>query len=203
MAAVALLARQRIREVREILKHDHVAALNELEDIFQDGVAPASLLDGRFSGQIITTTYQPSMNALVRFVINNVFSWKGSSFDIETATGNNLVAHNMSWLVKLMAGRGRCAQSESPKRFHAFEFETHFGTSLHYPDHEVLIADYCTDSNPAPLNRVVNEIVEIGDGYYLGRLLMRQHPCRWLCRAFFTLSELPEVVTPSWLEQVA
>src|SRR5688572_3650099 len=161
MMAVALQARQRIREVREILKHDHGAALNELEEIFREGIAPESLLDGRFSGQIITATYQPSLNALVRFVITAVIPWKGSSFDIETGSGENSVASGLGWLVRRLAGDRGCIPTENPNRVDAFGFQSYFGTSLHYPGQEVLVADYCMDGNPALVRCLLSEIVEI------------------------------------------
>lgn len=201
--AVALHARQRIREIREVLKHDRYAALNELEDIFREGAVPESLLDGRFSGQFITTTYQPSIDVLVRFGINKVILWKGSSFDIETGCGDNVIASSMGWLIKLLVGRNRCIEDRVSRRTHALGFEMSFGTSLHYPDQEVLIADYCTDENSTFISRVLNEIVEIGDGYFLGRVMMRQKPCRWVCRAYMTLSELPEGIGRPWMEQAA
>src|SRR5688572_14830557 len=130
--AVALLARQRIREVRDILKHDREAALTELAEMFQDGIAPSTLLDGRYSGQIITTTYHPSINALVRFVFNTIFLWKGISFDIETGTGENVIARGVKWLIKLIFRRYEGISDDGPQRFLAFQFRTFIGSSLHY-----------------------------------------------------------------------
>src|SRR5438034_862203 len=146
--AVVLLARQRIREVRELIKHNRAGALADLEDMFRAGAAPGDLLDGRYSGQLILTTYYPAIDHLARLAMTSLISWKGSSFDVETGIGETVLGKRMERLLRVAFPRYSGTQPDGPDRCRAFSFTTTIGASLHYPDQDVLVADYCSDDNP-------------------------------------------------------
>lgn len=191
--AVAVTARQHMRELRERIKVDRDAALAELDEIFEDGEVPYPLLDGRYAGQVITTLFHQPFNSVAGFVADTWMPWRGKSFDIECGTGDNLLSLSGLWASRLLFPRYRGTISLDGDRCHAFGFRMSFGPSRINTDQDVLKVDYDLPENPSFLIRdLLDEIVEIGEGYYLGRSLLRRSSNNVICWAYFTLSEVFE-----------
>jgi len=182
-----------MRELREQLKHDRLAALAELDEVFEDGEVPYGMLDGRYVGQIITTMFDPFVDSMVRFLTNTWTPWRGKSFDIECGTGDNILSLTGLWASHLLFPRYRGTTSFDGDRCHAFQFRMSFGPSRINTDQDVLKIDYDVPENPSFLIRdLLDEIVEIGEEYYLGRSLLRRTSNNVFCWAYFTLSEVFE-----------
>ncbi len=75
-----------------------------------------------------------------------------------------------------------------PRTFQAFAFRTYVAPGKDDPDRQVLKIDYDVPGNP-PLSvgRVLDELVEIGDGYYLGKAHHHWLWGAWQMVAFFSL----------------
>jgi hypothetical protein len=73
--------------------------------------------------------------------------------------------------------------------YRAFEFQSYVAPSLTDPEHEVLKLDYRLEQNPAlVVRRVVDELVQVADDFYLGRAHLQWWWGKWQALAFFTLT---------------
>src|SRR5262245_980700 len=105
MMAVPVAARQQIREMREHLKNDRTLALAELDEVFEQGEIPPYLLDGRYTGQIITTMFDPMLDSAAHLLMNLWMPWRGKSFDIECGIGDNLLTTGGRWAARILFPR--------------------------------------------------------------------------------------------------
>jgi hypothetical protein len=188
--AVAIQARQRVREVRDLFRFDRGAALTELEDIFEEADYPYPLLDGRYSGQIVATTLGQITDSAARLLMNVWMPWKGKSFDIETCTGANILTRGGARLGRGLFPTYRGMTRDSGERYLGFQFSLSYGASRINSDQDVLRIDYDLPHNPGPVRKMLDELVEIGEGYYLGRSLLRRAVNKVQCLHYFTLSEV-------------
>jgi hypothetical protein len=78
--------------------------------------------------------------------------------------------------------------ADGPGRSRALQFRTYLGAGAHDPDVMVLKIDYDLDVNPRfVVRQVLDELVQVAEGYYLGKALLRWGK-RWRCAAYFTLA---------------
>jgi hypothetical protein len=187
--AVAIQARQRVREVRELLKFDRGAALTELDNIFEEAEYPYPLLDGRYSGQLIATTMGRLTDMAARWLTNTWMPWKGKSFDIETCTGENVLTHGGARVGKALFPWYK-GLTHDDGRVLGFQFRMGYGPSRINSDQDVMRIDYDLQDNPPLVRRLIDELVVIGEGYYLGRSLLLRAPHKVQCLGYFTLSEV-------------
>ena len=191
---VAIQARQRVREVRELFKCDRGAALTELEDIFEEAEYPYPLLDGRYSGQMIATTMGRIADGAVSLLTRMWMPWKGKSFDIETGTGENILTRGGGHFGKALFPWYK-GMTRDDGRILGFQFRMGYGPSRINSDQDVMRIDYDLQDNPPVMRRLIDELVEIGEGYYLGRSLLLRAPHKVQCLSYFTLSEVFEPCT--------
>jgi hypothetical protein len=73
--------------------------------------------------------------------------------------------------------------------YRAFAFRTRVAPGLADPDRQVLKIDYDLDGNPGfSVRRVLDELMQIADGDYLGKAQVKWWWGRWQLVAYFTLS---------------
>ena len=82
--------------------------------------------------------------------------------------------------------RGR--RADTPSTFRALKFHTYVAPSLLDPDVPALKIDYDLPSNPAlSIRRVLDELVDLADGYFFGRAYVRWWWGSWQRVAYFSL----------------
>lgn len=100
-------------------------------------------------------------------------NWQGKNFSESTSSGINLFNDELLREEK-----------------YVFKMQKTKSISEKYLD--VIQLDYNTDENPAWLKPVVDEIVNIGDGKYLGKVYYRLIPGLPFALAYFTLEKIDE-----------
>jgi hypothetical protein len=191
---IAIQARQRVHEVRELFKFNRGAALTELEEIFEEAKYPYPLPDGRYSGQMIATTMGRLTDMAARWLTSMWMPWKGKNFDIETCMGENILTRGGGRIAKALFPWYKGPTLEDGCML-GFQFRMGYGTSRINSDQDVMRVDYDLYENPPLVRRLLDEMVEISEGYYLGRSLLLRAPHKVQCLGYFTLSEVFKPIT--------
>lgn len=151
---------------------DRDAGLRALDAQFSTGTAPMHL-DGPFRGHFLACTVEYGIDRILESVAHLWMPWRGKTFDSETNSGRNIFSAGAGTLMRLTLpnyrpvdlGDGRCG---------AFAFKTSLGPSAISAGVDVLRIDYRdVPENPKwPVRKVLDELVEVGDGTFLGQALM-------------------------------
>lgn len=160
--------RQRIDPMRN---RDRV--ISELESLFRVGEVPDPLPDGFHAGTYLTTTIWGPADRLLWRVADLWMPWLGKRFDASASTGINRFDASASIPMRALwpSHRPRPAGED---RLEAFPFRNRIGTGEVDGDVKVYKIDYDFAANPSFIIRhVLDEIVQIDDRTYLGRILYR------------------------------
>lgn len=176
-----------ILTARALMATDRTAALAQLNDLFRSGTVPHHL-DGPHRGLLVTTTFAPGLDSLIGAWSRRYLRWQGKRF---TPTGGDNL-----WRRYRGAGDTifwKCndllrweAVKESADTYRAFPFRTTTGPGVVDPDRVVLKILYESRPNPFPVRQVLDELVDLGDGVYLGKAHGRR-PGGWRLCAYFAL----------------
>jgi len=101
--------------------------------------------------------------------------WLGKRFDAEAASGENVFdmsAYRAGERLTPAAYRAWWPEDESSYR--ALRFRTSVTTGRLDPGVEVSRIDYDLPENPPPLRRIVDELVAVQAGVYLGQAILRR-----------------------------
>jgi len=178
--------------VQERLSPDDVrrAALTELNDIFRSGRAPDPIPDGMLHGRFLTSSISAPLDAFGRRVARSWMPWLGKTFDATALTGVNVLTPGARGAIRFL-WPNYVPVRELADRIEAFPFRTRIAPGELDPDVDVLKIDYDFESNPQfPVRRILDELVELDDGLYLGKVLFRREG-RWAAIGFFTLERSP------------
>lgn len=182
----AASAAERLHAARSLLKQNRTRGLAALNELFREG--RASIPPGRCAGGLVTVNIAPGLTQLVNGLLRLWLPWKGKTFDADRAQGDNIFSRSAYFLSHVNFPFYRGYVDDGPRTFRAFAFRTYIAPGKEDPDRQVLKIDYDLPANP-PLSvrRVLDELVEIGDGYYLGKAHLHWWWGRWQMVAFFTL----------------
>ena len=125
------------------------------------------------SNQILFTNGlvpDPLPNGSYRGIAGNAGDWLGKSFDSETSTGINDFR-------------------EGDTTVQRFAFKTYVGKGVQDSDKDVLKIDYNLPENPIYLRVLLDEIVEVSPGKYLGKLHLRLIPFIPFVLGYFELEK--------------
>jgi hypothetical protein len=151
------------------------AALEELDRLFRAGTAPGPLPDGFLPGRLLCTSTWGPWDGVVQRIARAWMPWQGKSFDAQSSTGLNrfavLPGVRVGFRILWPAYR---PITDSPDRIEAFEFRNGLGEGAVDPGLKVYKIDYDFESNPGfIIRRILDELVQIDEGVYLGKVLMR------------------------------
>lgn len=181
------LAAERIRAAQATLGQDRRAAMAQLNQVFRSGAAPRAL-HGRTAGQLVALEIAPGLTQAATALASAWMPWQGKTFDTRRDYGDNIFDRSSYGLARVFWPFYRHYIDDGAQTYRAFAFRTSVGPGLMDPDVSVLRIDYDLPENPAPsIRRVLDELVEIGDGYYLGKAHLKWWWGRWQTVAFFTL----------------
>ena len=180
-------ARDLLKEVGDRLSPDvsREWALERLGELFSSGRTPAHP-EGFLKGTLVaTSTWGPS-DALVRRIAGLYMPWLGKSFDAAANGGVNVLITSAQKPMKVLW------PSYEPERvladrLEAFPFKTRIAPGELDPDVDVLKIDYNFEANPKfIIRRILDELVEVDDGLFLGKILLRRRGT-WATLGYFTL----------------
>jgi hypothetical protein len=157
-----------------------------LNSTFRHGTPPSEPLEGMYPGKLVTPTTWRVTDPLVRAIAHLWMPWLGKRFYPATETGDNLLVHSARLPSRALWPSYRL-QETGDGRFAAFRFRTYTSPGTVDPDIETLKIDYDSPDNPGFLIRnILDELVEVGPGEYLGKVLLRRRDS-WRLVGYFSL----------------
>jgi hypothetical protein len=151
---------------------DRRAALDELGGCFAAG-GPVEELDGPTKGRLLTTTFGFGLDLVCMGLASVWMPWKGKVFDADAKEGRNIFAAAFRIPLRLIWPRYRDERGLGSGRLATFRFITRNGPGALDPDVAVLKIDYDVPESPSFLiGDILDEVVRIDDGLYLGQALL-------------------------------
>ncbi len=164
------------------------SAIAELDELFRSGSAPEPQPEGFLRGRLITMSVTRPSDAFVRGVGRIYMPWLGKAFDPSTQSGVNVLAPSARRPMKVLWSK-YSPERELLDRIEAFPFRTRIEAGAVDPDLGVLKIDYDFEANPDFLiRRILDELVQIDDNLYLGKILFRLRS-GWKPIGFFSLEK--------------
>jgi hypothetical protein len=162
--------------------------ISTLYALFRLGHAPGVAPDGVLVGQLLTPTLFAPLDAFGRFVARFYLPWKGKRFNAADSTGRNVFTKSAPWVGRLFWPLYNDWKPYRPGYYTGFKFGTYTGSGVRDTEVSTLKLDYDNPSNPRLLVRsVLDELVQITDGYYLGKAMLRRPNGSYRLAAFFVL----------------
>ena len=166
---------------------DRTRGLEQLSKMFREGVYPHAPLNGPTNGQMIAADVAPLLTSPVVRLLTTTKPWLGKVFDAEAATGENLLTPGFVSLSRVLFPSYRGFRPAGEHSFSGFSFRTYPGDGLQDPDRRVLKIDYDRPENPPVMRRILDELVQLDDNYYLGKAHFRLSLTKWHLLFVFAL----------------
>jgi hypothetical protein len=168
-------SRRSLEDIQQSLRPGEMRkrSIAELDDLFRSGRAPDPHPDGFLPGRLVTMSVSRPSDAFVRSVAGAYMPWLGKSFDREASTGLNILVKSAKTPLKAL-WPSYTPISETDEKVEAFAFNTRIAPGALDPEIDVLKIDYDFDANPSfIIRKILDELVQIDDGLYLGKILFR------------------------------
>jgi hypothetical protein len=160
--------------------------LVRLDERFSSGTAPDPLPEGFLPGRLLATTTWAPLDGFFRRVAALWMPWQGKTLDRESATGVNRFLPSARVPLRAV-WPGYTPEYVGPDRIDAFPFRTRIAPGELDPGVDVLKIDYDYEANPDfVIRRILDELVQIAPGRYLGKVLFRARG-RFYPIGFFSL----------------
>jgi len=192
------MARSDVRDDAEAQELDRLASrlhpgrnraevLRRLNEVFRSGAAPDPPPSGFVAGRLVATSTWGPWDSLVQRLAGLWMPWLGKSFDTGSKRGINrfLATAGTRLLLRLLFPTHTPAEM-GMEGIEAFPFRTSVGLGELDPEASVLKIDYDFAANPALIRRILDELVEVAPGLYLGKVLLR-FGARYRQVGFFSL----------------
>jgi hypothetical protein len=149
--------------------------LAEFDRAFRSGSPPDPLPAGFLPGRLLATQTWGPWDGVVQRIAGLWMPWQGKSFDEADSTGVNRFAPGAGTRTFLRAlWPGYTAVHEGADRIEAFEFRNRLDEGAVDPGLKVYKIDYDFEANPRLIiRRVLDELVQVDDGVFLGKILFR------------------------------
>ncbi len=155
------------------LPHDRRRALDDLEACFRDAGTPPAI-DGSTKGRVLTTTFGYGLDAVTAGIAKLWMPWKGKAFNPEAKEGRNLFSSSFRPVLRVLWPGYDIEYPEGDRRVSTFPFTTWEGPSAFTTGGaDVLKIDYEHPQSPWLIRDILDELVRIEDGLYLGQALLR------------------------------
>ncbi|MDP8978733.1 MAG: hypothetical protein M3N17_09220 [Actinomycetota bacterium] len=165
---------------------DRAGGSAQLEACFAGAAAPG-VLDGSYEGRFLAPTVGGPADRLLSAVTGVWMPWRGKIFDGALGQGLNRFSGPTAPLLPLLFHGQRGVATGRAGETTAFRFLTTLGTSRLQAGVRVMRIDYDLPDNPRwPIRRILDELVTVDDGVYLGQALLRRRD-RWSRVAWFSL----------------
>lgn len=193
------LVAEAIRAAGKLARQEPARGSKELNELFRLGSTPRPPLDGRYAGKLITLDLAPGVTQFARAIADLWMPWQGKAFEPATASGFNIFTRDSLLLTHVYWPTYRALRDDTPNTYGAFTFTTCIAPGLMDPDRNVLKIDYNLAENPRrSIRRVLDELVEVADGLYLGKTNLHMYWGDWKTVAFFTLEQMDAKLRPAF-----
>jgi hypothetical protein len=148
--------------------------LERLDSLFRAGKAPDPWPEGFLPGRLLTTSVWGPLDSGLLRAARHWMPWKGKTFDAEARAGVNRfdnTAANRAALKVLFPGY--TPERVTAERIEAFPMRNRVEAGALDRDVEVFKIDYDFEANPALIRRILDELVQVSPGLYLGKVLFR------------------------------
>lgn len=182
-------ARTYVNAARKRCEADRAAGIAALDDIFRSGRPPAPALNGQYQGELVTITLAPGLTRPIESLIERYRPWRGKVFDAAHNRGENVIHPGAIPPARLLWPFYR-GYRRGGGMARAFPFRTTVGPALRDAELPVLKLDYDVPANPRlalSIRRVLDEVVQVADGYYLGKAYVHWYGGGWSLAGYFTL----------------
>lgn len=143
----------------------------ELEGLFARGGVPDPQPTGRLRGSLLHLTLGPAGGLFAPAAA----IWLGKRFDADHHGGENIFDRRVFRVGRLLTPAAyQASWPEDSRSYRALAFSTTVGSGVLDPGIEVLRIDYDLPGNAPPFRRIVDELVEVEPGVYLGQALLRR-----------------------------
>lgn len=177
-----------IREARARVHENRKQGLAELNRLFREGRIPNPPLDGPYHGELVALDIAPVVTQLLEWLASLWMPWKGKYLIESETRGDNIFATGSRWAIRLMFPFYRGITNYEHAAFRAFVFDTSVQQGKVDPDRQVFRIDYDRKDNPAlSIRRIVDEVVQVADGLYLGKIHFRWWWGSWGMLGYFAL----------------
>jgi hypothetical protein len=147
--------------------------LARLDELFRSGRAPDPRPDGALLGRPLTTAVWGPADRFALRLADLWMPWKGKRFAPATEWGVNQFDRSVLGAMRII-WPGHRPERVAGGLVEAFPFRTRTEPGTVDPDVTVLAIDYDDEANPAFLvRRILDELVEVAPGTYLGKVLFR------------------------------
>jgi hypothetical protein len=172
------------------VEREPAAAWAGLDALFRAGRPPEPPLDGDTAGELLATRTILPFDALMRAFDRRGLWWLGKSFDAAAGGGENRWDPRFRRVVRVCWPLYRGLRKAPGGELRGFRFRTALGPGVLDPDRSVLKIDYSAERNPFLIRRVLDELVQVGPEYFVGKAHLRLPGGRWRTVAFFALRPL-------------
>jgi hypothetical protein len=179
---------RRMQLLSRRMSQDREGAITTFNEVFRLGAAPDPPLDGRYAGQLLTTTIADPLDTLARFVAKVYLVWLGKRFMPREGRGDNVFRPGMRAWGRLVWPLYGGYKPYDGGLLVGFPFRTAIGSGVQDPDTAVLKLDYDVEGNPRFIVRdVLDEVVQITGDYYLGKAYLKRGKEQHRLAAYFAL----------------
>ncbi len=179
----------KIQATQALLKQDRRRGLAQLNELFRAGAPPNPPLHGRYLGQLVALDIAPGLTQLAEALTAVWLPWQAKTFDAPQTRGDNVFTRDSLFLAHLYWSLYRGYIDDGPKTYRAFAFRTYIAPGLADSDRQVLKIDYDLPENPRlSVRRILDELVQLEEGFYLGKAHLKWWWGKWQLVAFFSLS---------------
>ncbi len=181
-----------VRAARDLVGRDRSAGLAALNRLFRGGRVPDPPPDGPYDGQLVAVDLAPGLSQLVEWLASLWMPWKGKFLIQAQSKGDNIFARSSRTALRILFPFYRGMADYEPETFRAFVFQTSVDAGMADRDRQVFRIDYDRPDNPGlSIRRIVDEIVQVEDGLYLGKIHFRWWCGRWGMIGYFVLRRRP------------
>ena len=175
----------RIRAAQELLKKNTRQGLEALNELFRSGKPPQPALDGPYHGELVATQH---LQGLTQLITSFFMPWKGKYLMSADGKGDNIFGKKSRLLFRLGFPFYRGITDYDEESFRAFLFTTSIGKGREDTDIDVFKINYDSPDNPAlTIRPILDEVVQVDDGLYLGKIHFKWWWGKWQMVGYFAL----------------
>jgi len=177
-----------IAVAQQLLRQRRAEGLDALNRLFRAGTVPDPAPDGPYNGQLIALDIAPVVTQLVEWLTSFLMPWKGKFLIAAESKGDNIFAQSWRAIFALKFPFYRGNRDYLKDRFRAFVFQTSVAAGKVDPDRQVFRIDYDRPDNPGlTIRRIIDEVVEVREGVYLGKIHFKWWWGTWQMIGYFAL----------------